>query len=207
MRMSNENLIVILLGSSCVLALFNGIDEIRQRNAAGKEESSASEQIPEFYFNPEPAVTTTEIAVTAISATHYIPEYTVTSTTCTEITTTFESVTTSEFSSNSQSTPTIDEREYLAEVVEHEAGSDWIDRYDKACCVAAIMNRVEQGTWGGSDIYSVLSAPHQFEGFYPGYCTPQQDAYDAVDYYFENKDKFSSYITSWWGDGYRNYFS
>lgn len=98
------------------------------------------------------------------------------------------------------------ERELLAEVVEHEAGSDWIGCYDKACCVAAIMNRVRQGCWGGSDIYSVLSAPNQFSGFYPGYCTAREGAYEAVDYYFNNPGEFSTTITSWSGDGYRNYF-
>lgn len=98
------------------------------------------------------------------------------------------------------------ERELLAEVVEHEAGSDWISCYDKACCVAAIMNRVREGCWGGSDIYSVLTAPNQFSGFYPGYCTAREGAYQAVDYYFANPDEFSTTITSWSGDGYRNYF-
>lgn len=98
------------------------------------------------------------------------------------------------------------ERELLAEVVEHEAGSDWISCYDKACCVAAIMNRVREGCWGGSDIYSVLTAPNQFSGFYPGYCTAREGAYAAVDYYFANPDEFSTTITSWSGDGYRNYF-
>ena len=98
------------------------------------------------------------------------------------------------------------ERELLAEVVEHEAGSDWISCYDKACCVAAIMNRVREGCWGGSDIYSVLTAPNQFSGFYPGYCTAREGAYQAVDYYFANPDEFSTTITSWSGDGYMNYF-
>lgn len=98
------------------------------------------------------------------------------------------------------------ERELLAEVVEHEARSDWISCYDKACCVAAIMNRVREGCWGGSDIYSVLTAPNQFSGFYPGYCTAREGAYQAVDYYFANPDEFSTTITSWSGDGYRNYF-
>lgn len=98
------------------------------------------------------------------------------------------------------------ERELLAEVVEHEAGSDWISCYDKACCVAAIMNRVREGCWGGSDIYSVLTAPNQFSGFYPGYCIAREGAYQAVDYYFANPDEFSTTITSWSGDGYRNYF-
>ena len=98
------------------------------------------------------------------------------------------------------------ERELLAQVVEHEAGSDWISCYDKACCVAAIMNRVREGCWGGSDIYSVLTAPNQFSGFYPGYCTAREGAYQAVNYYFANPDEFSTTITRWSGDGYRNYF-
>lgn len=99
------------------------------------------------------------------------------------------------------------ERELLAEIVEHEAGSSWISCYDKACCVAAVMNRVRQGCWGGYDVYSVLAAPGQFSGFYPGYVSPQSGAYEAVDYYFAHPEEFSSYITSWCGDGYQNYFS
>lgn len=99
------------------------------------------------------------------------------------------------------------ERELIAEVVEHEAGSDSIGCYDKACCVAAIMNRVRSGNWGGSDVYSVLSAPGQFSGFYPGYRTPRSGAYEAVDYYFSHQSEFSTTITSWWGDGKTNHFS
>lgn len=38
----------------------------------------------------------------------------------------------------------ITEQEFilLANVVSHEAGSSWITEYDRACIVAAIMNRV-----------------------------------------------------------------
>lgn len=99
------------------------------------------------------------------------------------------------------------ERELLAQIVEHEAGSDWISCYDKACCVAAIMNRVREGCWGGSDIYSVLTCPGQFSGFYPGYCVARTGAYEAVDYYFAHPEEFSTTITSWTGDGVQNYFT
>lgn len=99
------------------------------------------------------------------------------------------------------------ERELLAEVVEYEAGADWLSCYEKACCVAVIMNRVNQGCWGGSDIYSVLTYPNQFSNFYPGYCCARESAYEAVDYYFAHPDEFSSEITGWYGDGYQNYFT
>lgn len=99
------------------------------------------------------------------------------------------------------------ERELLAEVVEYEAGADWLTCYERACCVAVIMNRVNQGCWGGSDIYSVLTYPNQFSNFYPGYCTPREGAYEAVDYYFAHPNEFSSEITGWYGDGYQNYFT
>lgn len=180
------------------------------------------------------STTTTPITTTLFTTTTTIPRTTCTTAVTTTIPTDTATTTTTAYITTTQETTTISiettevitseietiptdissgyypteyERELLAEVVEHEAGSDWISCYDKAMCVAAIMNRVRQGCWGGTDIYSVLTARGQFAGFYPGYCTARSGAYEAVDYYFAHPEEFSTEITSWTGDGYQNYFT
>ena len=96
------------------------------------------------------------------------------------------------------------ERTLLAEIVHHEAGSDWITQYNKAKVAAGVMNRVYDARFP-NDVYSVLTAPRQFENYWPGCCIPNQSDYDAVDYYFAHQDEFNS-DNSWYGDGYQNHF-
>ena len=96
------------------------------------------------------------------------------------------------------------ERTLLAEIVHHEAGSDWITQYNKAKVAAGVMNRVYDARFP-NDVYSVLTAPRQFENYWPGCCIPNQADYDAVDYYFAHQDEFNN-DNSWYGDGYQNHF-
>ena len=96
------------------------------------------------------------------------------------------------------------ERTLLAEIVHHEAGSDWITQYNKTKVAAGVMNRVYDARFP-NDVYSVLTAPRQFENYWPGCCIPNQADYDAVDYYFAHQDEFNS-DNSWYGDGYQNHF-
>lgn len=96
------------------------------------------------------------------------------------------------------------DRDYLAQIVQHEAGSDWIGVYNKACVVAVVMNRVNSGNFPNT-VYGVLTQPYQFSGFWFGY-SPSQACYDAVDYYFSHTSEFSSSIMYFYGDGYQNYF-
>lgn len=95
-------------------------------------------------------------------------------------------------------------RQLLAEIVWHEAGSNWISQYNKAKIAAGVMNRVNDSRFP-STVYGVLTQVGQFTGFWPGYCTPTQACYDAVDYYFAHTNEFNS-DNSWWGDGYQNHF-
>lgn len=97
-----------------------------------------------------------------------------------------------------------DDRELLAQIVWHEAGSDWIDIYDKAMVAAGVMNRVNDSRFP-STVYKVLTQAGQFTGFIPYTCVPTQSCYDAVDYYFNNIDSFGNY-NSWYGNGYSNTF-
>lgn len=96
------------------------------------------------------------------------------------------------------------DRQLLAEIVYHEAGSNWISQYNKAKVAAGVMNRVND-TRFPSTVYTVLTAPGQFTGYWPGCCTPSQSCYDAVDYYFSHMNEFNG-DNSWWGDGYQNHF-
>lgn len=100
----------------------------------------------------------------------------------------------------------IDDYSYqlLAEIVWHEAGSDWISLYDKAHIAAAVMNRVYDERFPNT-VYDVLTQPGQCEGYWPGCCIPTQECYDAVDYYLANPYDFDE-ANSWWGDGNQNYF-
>ena len=100
----------------------------------------------------------------------------------------------------------IDDYSYqlLAEIVWHEAGSDWISLYDKAHIAAAVMNRVYDSRFPNT-VYDVLTQPGQCEGYWPGCCVPTQECYDAVDYYLANPYNFDN-SNSWFGDGNQNYF-
>ena len=95
-------------------------------------------------------------------------------------------------------------RQLLAEIVWHEAGSNWISQYNKAKVAAGVMNRVNDSRFP-STVYTVLTQPGQFSGYWPGCCTPTQDCYDAVDYYFSHTSEFNG-DNSWWGDGSQNHF-
>ena len=96
------------------------------------------------------------------------------------------------------------DRRLLAEIVQHEAGSNWITQYNKAKVVAGVMNRVNDSRFP-STVYAVLTSPNQFTGYWPGCNTPSQACYDAVDYYFSHMNEFNG-DNSWWGDGYQNHF-
>lgn len=95
-------------------------------------------------------------------------------------------------------------RTLLAEIVQHEAGADWISIYNKAKIAAGVMNRVNDVRFP-STIYGVLTQSGQFSGYWPGCCTPSQACYDAVDYYFSHVFEFNS-DNSWYGTGYENIF-
>lgn len=97
------------------------------------------------------------------------------------------------------------DRELLAQIVWHEAGSDWIGTYDKAMVAAGVMNRVNDERFPNT-VYGVLVQPGQFSGFTPWTCSPTQSCYDAVDYYFAHTNEFGSH-NSWYGvNGQYNVF-
>lgn len=95
-------------------------------------------------------------------------------------------------------------RQLLAEIVWHEAGSNYISQYEKARVCAGVMNRVKDSRFP-STVYGVLTQAGQFQSYWPGCCTPTQACYNAVDYYFAYTNEFGC-ENSWWGDGRTNHF-
>jgi spore germination cell wall hydrolase CwlJ-like protein len=66
-------------------------------------------------------------------------------------------------------TPTVadNDRQMLAEIVWHEAGSSWISQYNKAKVAAGVMNRVNDSKFPNT-VYGVLTQPYQFSGSQQG---------------------------------------
>lgn len=109
-----------------------------------------------------------------------------------------------------ESTLPITDQEFIliANVISHEAGCSWIGEYERACIVAAIMNRVNDSRWPGT-IDEVVHQPYQmfnvpyYRVDYSGIGTEVID--NAIYAYFNGTYDCGS-INSWWGDGRNNHF-
>jgi hypothetical protein len=121
-----------------------------------------------------------------------------------EIITEYKEPTTTTTKTSSSSSIDSYSRQLLAEIVWHEAGSDYISQYEKARIAAGVMNRVRDSRFPNT-VYGVLTQKGQFSGYWPGSCTPTQACYDAVDYYFAHTSEFGN-ENSWYGDGRSNHF-
>lgn len=159
------------------------------------------DMLVEKYYEPPVETTTTTTVTTELE-----PEETVTTTTAPTI----EKIGTDDstiYKPNEYLTNVyIDEysRQLLAEIVYHEYGADWVPIEEQARIASGVMNRVYDDRFP-STVYDVLTAPGQFSGYWPGCCTPTQQCYDAVDYYFANQGDFDG-CNSWTGDGTWNHF-
>lgn len=96
----------------------------------------------------------------------------------------------------------------IANVISHEAGCSWIGEYERACIVAAIMNRVNDSRWP-STIDAVVHQPYQMFDV-PYYRVDYSGiGYDVVDnaiYAYFNGTYDCGSVNSWWGDGRNNHF-
>lgn len=100
----------------------------------------------------------------------------------------------------------------LCNCVAYEAGSEWIDEYEKAKVVEVIMNRVNSSYFPNT-IYEVLTQEGQFSGVWE-YVGLSEYSYkvtenvtNAVDLYFSNPSQFNHGYLYFEGDGNTNYFS
>ena len=154
------------------------------------------------YYEPPVETTTTSVAAAPVVEDEIETEPTTT--------TTFEKIETTEGTVYPPSEEITDvyidsySRQLLAEITWHEYGADWVPIAEKARIVAGVMNRVYDDRFP-STVYSVLTQAGQFSGYWPGCCTPSQQCYDAVDYYFAHQGQFDG-CNSWFGDGYQNHF-
>ena len=146
--------------------------------------------------------TKSETTTTAVNTTTSID--TTTKPTTTTTTTVSTEKTIEQSSETTDSSVNSTDRQHLAEIVQHEAGSSWICTYDKAHIVSAVMNRVYDSRFPNT-VYDVLTQSGQFSGFYIGSCSPTQDCYNAVDYYFSHSNEFDG-SNSWYGNGKYNIF-
>lgn len=155
-------------------------------------------------------VTTTEVSTTTETTT--TTEITTTTSETTAETTTTTDMVTIDVDTTVSSLPITDE-EYilLCNCVANEAGSDWIDVYEKGKVVEVIMNRVNSPLYPNT-IYEVITAPYQFTGSenyaylttYSGYVTDMVK--ESVDLYFNEPFSFTHNYFGFYGDGYQNHF-
>lgn len=109
-----------------------------------------------------------------------------------------------------ESAPPISEQDriLIGNVISHEAGSAWIDEYERVCIVAAIMNRVADSRFPNT-VDGVLHQSGQFFDVpyyrvdYSGVGFEPIDR--AIDAYFNGEYNCGN-INSWSGDGLHNYF-
>lgn len=100
------------------------------------------------------------------------------------------------------------DRVLIGNVISHEAGSAWINEYERVCIVAAIMNRVADSRFPNT-VDGVLHQSGQFFDVpyyrvdYSGIGFEPIDK--AIDAYF-NGEYSCGNINSWSGDGSHNYF-
>ena len=100
------------------------------------------------------------------------------------------------------------DRVLIGNVISHEAGSAWINEYERVCIVAAIMNRVADSRFPNT-VDGVLHQSGQFFDVpyyrvdYSGIGFEPIDR--AIDAYF-NGEYSCGKINSWSGDGVHNYF-
>ena len=96
----------------------------------------------------------------------------------------------------------------LENLLSHEAGSSWIDEYERACIVAAVMNRVADSRFPNT-IDEVVHQPGQmFDVPYyrVDYSGIGFEAIDNAIYSYFNGTYDCGNINSWTGDGRHNHF-
>lgn len=124
------------------------------------------------------------------------------------ILTTAYSTTVSSTVSNTKKSHCTDSEFYmLANLVAHEYGAYWVPTAEKAKVVMTVMNRVRSSKYPNS-IKDVILQKNQYcwvpDSYYWKRTT--QDCKDAVTYYFEHQDQYSTTLYSFGGDGKKNHF-
>ena len=166
------------------------------------------------------STTTTEETTTTTTIT--TEETTTTTTTTTTNTTTKKKTTTIETTTTemtTEETTTIDPDDYynipiteserimLTNLVAHEYGANWISTAEKAKIVMVVMNRVNSKNFP-DDIHKVILQKGQFCNMPDNRYIKQvtQDCIEAVYYYFNHVNDYSTRLFFYYGDGRKNYF-
>lgn len=169
----------------------------------------------------ETTTTTTEETTTTTTTTTTTEESTTTTTTTTN-TTTKKKTTTIETTTTeltTEETATIDPDDYynipiteserimLTNLVAHEYGANWISTAEKAKIVMVVMNRVNSKNFP-NDIHKVILQKGQFCNMPDNRYIKQvtQDCIEAVYYYFNHVNDYSTNLFFYYGDGFKNTF-
>lgn len=161
----------------------------------------------------ETTTTTTEETTTTTTTEE---STTTTNTTTKKKTTTIETTTTE---MTTEETTTIDhdnyydipitesERIMLTNLVAHEYGANWISTAEKAKIVMVVMNRVNSKNFP-NDIHKVILQKGQFCNMPDNRYIKQvtQDCIEAVYYYYNHVNDYSTNLFFYYGDGRKNYF-
>ena len=160
--------------------------------------------------------TTEETTTTTTTTTTEKSTTTTTNTTTKKKTTTIETTTTE---LTTEETTTIDPDDYynipiteserimLTNLVAHEYGANWISTAEKAKIVMVVMNRVNSKNFP-NDIHKVILQKGQFCNMPDNRYIKQvtQDCIEAVYYYFNHVNDYSTNLFFYYGDGFKNYF-
>lgn len=188
------------------------------------QETTTTETTTEIATTVSETTTTETVMTETEETTTVTPAYIITTAeytvSTTDVTTSSEmaSATTAVQEDKTQATTTekslpITDEEYivLCNAVANEAGSNWIDLYEKGKVVEVIMNRVNSPLYPDT-ILGVITQPYQFTGSenyaylgtYSGYVTDAVK--EAVELYFNEPSSFAHNYFGFWGDGYANHF-
>lgn len=195
------------------LLLFAGLGCYNGKSTGTNAEQPTIETIYVVTTTTTTKTTTTTNTTTSLTTTSERTTTTEVIPAITEVVTEPETVakieTTTEPPKSEQHLP-ITEQEWtlIANVVSHEAGCSWIGEYERACIVAAIMNRVKDPRFPNT-IDAVLHQPYQFFNV-PYYRVDYSGiGYEPIDNairaYFSGKYNCGS-INSWSGNGHGNHF-
>ena len=105
---------------------------------------------------------------------------------------------------------------YIAQTIYGEAGSDYISTAEKAMVAWTVLNRLDDGYGGATNVYEVVSASGQFYGFLAGTTPPENLLEIARDVLRRHEAEWAGYTGVgrvlppgyyyFYGDGAHNYF-
>lgn len=170
-----------------------------------EETTTSVYSIPDKAFPTQKETTTIRTKVATETSTTTRKQTTKATSTSMETSTITEAVATTKSNNNIGITQA--EFYMLANLVAHEYGADWVATAEKAKVVMTVMNRVRSNKFPNT-IREVILQKNQYcwvpDSYYWKRTT--QGCKDAVTYYFNHQDQYSTNLYSFYGNGRENIF-